>query len=331
MSYYKDNKNLPSASIIVPVYNMRAYIEGTVRSILSQSCPDFELIIVENGSNDGTKEVCRRLAQSDSRIILVETESADVSLARNTGIDRSRGKWISFVDADDRLHPDFLKFAINGAEDTGVKIVITGYRCTKDDNIRDADLKYTVPKVYSYDYVISKSLYQTHFSNSMCMAIFHRSLFKSLRFTPGIQYEDLDLYYRVFDSVKNLAYIPQKLYINIIRPNSRMKLFNSQRFTSEKVTDDIVEYMQKKHSHIVPAALSRKLSDQFNLLGMIMDHPSETTPSQSEKCWNNIKELRRKCLFDSGIRFKNRGAILLSYMGKSITRIAFRIHRHIKR
>lgn len=99
----------PIISIIVPVYNGQDYLEDGIKSIQAQVYPQKEIIIVDDGSTDHTGDVCRKLAQKYDNIQVVSLHDEGVSAARNAGIDKAKGKYLMFVDADDRLHPEAIQ------------------------------------------------------------------------------------------------------------------------------------------------------------------------------------------------------------------------------
>lgn len=101
-------KNNPEVSIIIPVYNAGMGLLRCVDSVLCQSFTDWELIMVNDGSTDSSASLCDELAASNDKIKVVHKENGGVSSARNTGLCHSTGKWITFVDSDDRLDRDFL-------------------------------------------------------------------------------------------------------------------------------------------------------------------------------------------------------------------------------
>ena len=98
---------MPKYSIIIPLYNKGDYIVNTVQSVLQQSFSDFELIVVNDGSTDNGPEFLKEI--EDSRLILINKENGGVSSARNAGISKASGDWITFVDADDILYPFALE------------------------------------------------------------------------------------------------------------------------------------------------------------------------------------------------------------------------------
>lgn len=96
-------------SIIIPVYNKKRYITDTVKAVLNQTFFDYELLLIDDGSTDGSGEICDKLARKDERINVVHTINRGVGAARNAGIKKARGKYISFIDADDYIDKCFLE------------------------------------------------------------------------------------------------------------------------------------------------------------------------------------------------------------------------------
>lgn len=127
--------NLPSVSIIVPVFNVSEYLGTCLDSILRQTYERFELLLVDDGSTDGSGDICDRYGEKDSRIRVFHKENGGVSSARNVGLDHAIGEWIYFVDSDDEVFPDGLKTLVDGVSDD-VDIVLAGYeRCHEDGSV----------------------------------------------------------------------------------------------------------------------------------------------------------------------------------------------------
>ncbi len=96
-------------SVIIPVYNTKEYLEDCVNSVLEQTWPDFELILIDDGSQDGSREICEELCRKDNRIRSIFQEHKGVSAARNAGIEAAEGKYLFFLDSDDMIHPQLLE------------------------------------------------------------------------------------------------------------------------------------------------------------------------------------------------------------------------------
>ena len=105
---------MPEISVIVPVYKVEPYLRRCVDSILAQTFTDIEVILIDDGSPDGCPAICDEYVQQDNRVKVIHQENRGVSAARNAGLDwvfaNSDSQWISFVDSDDWVHPQFLEY-----------------------------------------------------------------------------------------------------------------------------------------------------------------------------------------------------------------------------
>ena len=113
-------------SIIIPVYNTEAYLSACLDSILSQSFSDFEVLLVDDGSKDGSGAICDKYAAEDCRVKVIHKENAGVSSARNLALKNAVGEWICFIDSDDCLYPGGLQELKNGISDQ-VDLVTAGF------------------------------------------------------------------------------------------------------------------------------------------------------------------------------------------------------------
>ena len=113
-------------SIIVPVYNVKLYLEECVKSILKQKYSNFECILIDDGSTDGSATICDSLAKLDDRIKVVHQKNTGVSSARNRGIEMAQGEWISFVDSDDWIGDDYLSNMFVDKKEEAADLIITG-------------------------------------------------------------------------------------------------------------------------------------------------------------------------------------------------------------
>lgn len=112
-------KSLPTVTVITPTYNVSAYVGEAVESVLNQTFGDFEYLVVDDGSTDQTADEIRRLMSRDARLRLITAEHGGSANARNLGLRQARGKYIAFLDGDDRWHPDFLESQLRLLESLG--------------------------------------------------------------------------------------------------------------------------------------------------------------------------------------------------------------------
>jgi len=117
----------PLVSIIVPVYNAESFIKRCIDSILRQTFTNYELLLIDDGSNDSSGVICDDYSQKDDRVKVFHKENGGVSTARNLGIDQSKGKWITFIDADDWIEPGYLENA-NNPENNDIDWIFAEWR-----------------------------------------------------------------------------------------------------------------------------------------------------------------------------------------------------------
>ncbi len=113
-------------SVIIPVYNREGVLEECVQSVLAQSYENYEILLIDDGSTDRTMELCRHLAQKDSRIRVLAAEHGGVSAARNLGLEQAAGEYVFFLDSDDVIYPLLLETLVEAMENYGAQIGGTG-------------------------------------------------------------------------------------------------------------------------------------------------------------------------------------------------------------
>ena len=146
------NQN-PLVSIIIPVYNMEAYLDNCLNSILEQTYLNWELILIDDGSKDKSKNICENWAKKDKRILFFSQDNHGVSYSRNRGIRESRGKYIIFIDADDIVFNQYIEVLINAFNKYNIDLSIISYFSFQDEK---ESQYYTL---LNKDYEITKNNY----------------------------------------------------------------------------------------------------------------------------------------------------------------------------
>lgn len=215
---------MANISVIVPVYNVEAFLHRCVDSILAQSYPDFELILVDDGSPDGSGKICDDYAGRDSRVQVIHQENGGLSAARNAGIDwvfaNSSSRWLAFVDSDDWVHPDYLKILYETAEKTLCRLSACDYFRTSGEDFPSQPCQAAM-QVRSDDYFCG-SFHQ----GSPAVAwnkLYHRSLFKDLRYPVGKLHEDEFTTFRAVYQAQKVGVSPMVLYAYYQNPGGIMK------------------------------------------------------------------------------------------------------------
>ena len=191
-------------SVIVPVYNVEPYLRKCLDSIVGQTYSDLEILIIDDGSTDGSGKICDEYAAQYERIQVFHTENKGLSCARNLGLDNANGDWIGFVDSDDWIELDMYEALIRKAKETGADIVecgvLTEYttRTIKSPAIND-----TVSDTEALDALIKGSI-RTQVWNK----IYRSSLFYTIRFPDGQAYEDISTTYKLLVSSRVTGIVP---------------------------------------------------------------------------------------------------------------------------
>ena len=211
-------------SVIIPVYNVKPYLAEAMDSVLSQTYPNLEIIVVDDGSTDGSGEICDRYAEKDSRITLIRQENKGLSGARNTGLDRMHGEAVAFLDSDDVYHPDFIRAMTETMIRENSDIVLC--KCTQHETtgpIRPNGREKAEPPTTQTRYNRAealRALADRSINMSVWNKLYRRELWDTVRFPEGHVYEDLDTLYRVFNLCETLCVLDQALYRYRIRPQS---------------------------------------------------------------------------------------------------------------
>ncbi len=206
-------------SIIIPVHNAKNYIDETVNSVLSQTENDWELILAENGSDDGTAEELERLSLTDERIRVLRLTTKGAALARNEGLKASKGRYIAFLDADDLWKPEKLEKEIRFMQETNAAFAFTGYEFG-DENAAPTGKIVHVPETLNHKQAMKNT---TIFTSTV---MFDTNLIdKEKLFMPNIKSEDTALWW----SVLRQGYLAHGLNENLVLYRRPAKSLSSNK------------------------------------------------------------------------------------------------------
>ena len=200
-------------TIIVPVYKVEPYLHRCVDSILAQSFPDFELILVDDGSPDNCGAICDDYAAKDRRVHVIHQQNGGLSAARNAGIDwafaNSDSQWLTFVDSDDWIHPDYLKTLLQAVEESNTELSICGFvRTTGPVENRIPEQEFQIKLWAPEDFWC-----ENHVNAAVAWGkLYQKSLFKTLRYPVGRIHEDEFTTYQILFSLSRFAVVAAPLY-----------------------------------------------------------------------------------------------------------------------
>ena len=205
--------NVPLISVIVPVYNTGEELKRCVDSILAQTECSLELILVDDGSTDGSGALCDGYAARDPRVRVLHRENAGVSAARNAGLDMARGEWVAFCDGDDWLEPDMYETLLGVGRTTGADCVFCGFLREFSDHAEGET--YPEKRVLEADglrtYVAG--LMSGRYFGAVWRGLYTRESLAQCRFDREVHYaEDLLFLLAYLKGVRQAALTPETLY-----------------------------------------------------------------------------------------------------------------------
>lgn len=210
----------PELSIIVPVYRVERYLEDCIGSILRQSYRNFELILVDDGSPDRSIDIMKNFEKSDRRVRIVRKANGGLSSARNAGLEAARGRYIGFVDGDDRVDPDFFEKMVNGIREAGSDLAICPLRRVEEGKTYLIDgALLSMAKEMSGEEFLS-GIFRFQITPSVCSKVFRRTLFGTLRFQPGVNNEDFLLMLEMVKDPLRVTVVKDTAYDYIDRGES---------------------------------------------------------------------------------------------------------------
>ena len=231
-------------SVIVPVYKVEDYIRECLDSILAQTYPDFELILVDDGSPDDSGRICDDYAKGDNRIKVVHKVNGGVSSARNAGFEVAKGEWIMYVDGDDWIEPDMIESLIEAAQITGADMVFGDFMKY------GPSAGYNKLPTWSSDKKKSMTNYIAYVMTTIWGSIAKRSLYAdhSLKSPDGISYcEDFHLIVRLCHFANKIVNVHRPFYHYRYRPTSIMSNMNRKTEADEQwVYQDTIRFFKEQ-------------------------------------------------------------------------------------
>lgn len=204
----------PKISVIIPVYNGEKYLADTLDSVLSQSFKDFELIVIDDGSNDKTPEILKKYTEKDARLHPVITPNGGVSYARNIGLDVAKARYIFMSDADDLLHPKGLEAMYNAITSLGVDMVMFPY-----DTFDHVKKPHYSNKISDAQIVKDKDLFEYGVHRGLATSVYtkffdsQKTWWTHVRFTRDMTYgEDMFFCWKYCLMANSAAIIDTPLY-----------------------------------------------------------------------------------------------------------------------
>lgn len=308
-------------SIIVPIYNVERYLERCIISILNQTYINFELILVNDGSTDNSKDICEKYLSIDNRIKLINKKNGGLSSARNTGIELAIGEYIAFVDPDDYINKYMYEVLITTLKKDKSDMVICGYNKVDQNeaNFQEInnyiDVNNVLASKISKVEALDKLLIEGEKFVLAWNKIYKRKLFNELRYKNGKIYEDEFLAHRVLYKCNKVSVINEKLYFYIQRDGSIINSkFTTKRFDKVYALKERIDFLKEKNLLELKEKAEKSFVDYFIWNYFVAYQRLENVNSDLIKLKNEFNKVFFEILKNTKISWKEKLTLSLLYI-----------------
>lgn len=310
-------------SIIVPVYNTELFLELCLNNLENQSYRNIEILLIDDGSNDKSSDICLKFEKKDSRFKYYRQKNQGQSAARNQGLNLATGKYVVFCDSDDMVSKYYIENLLNAVLTQKCDIGISKFREISENTRFVSNMKSEKYQKFSAKEGIRRILYQRKgIDLAPWGKIFLLSLFEDVRFPVGKIHEDVATIYLPLLKSNEIVIVDSVDYF--YRENTNSTVHN--RFSIKKL--DCIYFAEKMYNDIVnvypeleSACACRYISAVCNIYKQI---PKNEFEDDREECWKKILKCRWLVLKDLNSRIKTRLAVCCTLFGKKFFEIIIR-------
>lgn len=299
----------PLISVIVPIYKVEKYLDKCIESIINQTYKNLEIILVDDGSPDKSSKMCDEWSKKDKRIIVIHKENGGVSSARNIGIDKSKGEWITFVDADDWIEKTYIEDMYNVAMDFDSKYVCCGYDKVYSNSSELINSNAELFELKSKDYLIALLNVQNSYG-FVHMKLINKDVISDIRFDEELAVgEDALFNIQLCDNLDKVIIYNKALYNYRINSDSVVRRYDVN------YVDKYTNSMQKMKSYINKKYSSKEI--KLNVFNYIVYHlmlicVNYCYHPQNKNKYHSLKEVCKMDIYKEAIKNSNYGNLSLT-------------------
>lgn len=283
-------------SVIIPVYNVNSYLTEALDSVLCQTYSRLEIIVIDDGSTDGSELICDEYSRRDPRIRLIHQKNQGLSAARNAGLDIMTGEIVAFLDSDDAYHPAFIETMLTTLIQKQVDVVMSesivchtkGAMTPYLSNVEDESITFTLYNRNEFFQAIADGFS----AQSVWDKIYRKNLWDGIRFPVGHVYEDLDTTYKIIEKCGKICVIDKSLYLYRKRPGSITEAVSQKSiYDCLRAKEHYLDFVEKNTPEIfnnehMEKTLSRHFRGMISLYGRYAKRTNDNP--------HLLRELRKK-------------------------------------
>ena len=293
--FKKDKKEL--ISVIITVYQVKDYIEKCIESVINQTYKNLEIIVIDDGSTDGSSEILDKYALEDKRIKVIHKENGGVGNARNTGIKMAKGKYLYMIDGDDYISENTIEKLYNNLKEEDADISVCNFLWIYEDGKEKNDMEQVTKKRFcATDDTKYYNLYNEYYVSTVVPwnKLYKKEIFNGVKYPSGIVHEDEYVICDILQNAKKISYmLDEDLYYYIQRSNSITKTFNMARLGIDDALDNRIKFFKERNmEELVYKTLTLKKGKLANVLKNIKEQKlSDEDMAIVKKYENKLKEI----------------------------------------
>ncbi len=317
-------------SVIVPIYNVEMFLPKCIDSIITQTYKNIEIILVNDGSTDGSGNICDEYANKYDNITVVHKKNGGLSSARNAGIEIACGDYLAFIDSDDYIAPEMLELLYATILNDNSDMAICGYICVNEKGEEVSPGKNVSDEVLTREKAYEKLCEHNNTGYIIaCNKLYKKKIFNDIRYPLGKMHEDEFVIHHVFNKCDKISCIQKVLYFYLQRQGSIMKKNNIKNLDGTEAVLDRTEYFIKigMSSDKVYVSLKKALNS-IKRTYKSRDYLSRKYKKQYEllyKRCNSIIAGLLKC----NLSFRKKAFLIMNYLSPFCTylfeRVAYKL------
>lgn len=298
----------------MPVYNIYDYLERVLDCLLNQTYRNLEIILVDDGSTDGSEELCNQYKQKDSRIKVIHQKNSGVSVARNVGVSQATGEYLGFVDSDDVISLEMFEILYQNIITTGADVSVCNYQSFTEQLPKFNKDKNEIT-IYTKLEVLEDIISDGKITNFLWNKLFKKTLFNGISFPEGKIYEDMYVLPKIFEKTEKVCYTNCCLYGYYQRLNSYVNTYTSNKNNNYLVfTKEIYQHLSKYQELHDALEIYRCFSIYSAFLQASKSHCLDIIKSTEMK--KEITIFRKNFKISREVSFKRRLLYYLLYCNK---------------
>ncbi len=315
-------------SVIIPLYNVEKYLDKCIKSVVNQTLKDIEIILVNDGSDDNSSNICDEWEKKDSRIKVIHQENYGVSPARNVGVKTSTSQYIAFIDSDDYVDFNYLEKLYNVAKEDSADMVVCNFnRVTEKGKVINTDQCKISKGVFSGKEICKmlSSIPVTFISS--CAKIYKRNLFENVEYPIGKVNEDEAVAHRLIYPCDKIILIDESLYFYVKHSDDKNISSNINEYNFTDAIDalyDRMMYFTKKDEELRKLAEKDYLYTIFIQIGRLKTY-SKIARTKIEGCRKYFKKAYKTIQNNDSITIQHKVVLYSFKINPILTRIIAKI------